>query len=128
MVQMKRKITDALLVIWWISMFILTTIPTTNLPGIEVIGLDKVVHFILYGILTALLWRALAQRKYFGSQLMFMVVFTTTLYALFDEIHQPLVGRTCSLFDFSADTLGILFVSTILFIRHRKRAARADRN
>ncbi len=123
---MKQKSSDILLILWWIVMFTLTTIPTNKLPGVEIIGLDKLVHTFIYGILTALLWRALAFRKFAGFKILATVLGTILIYAAFDEWHQPFIGRTCSIYDFSADALGVLLVSLILFIRHRKRAARAD--
>lgn len=123
---MKQKSSDIALIIWWLVMFTLTTMPTDKLPGVEVIGLDKLVHTCIYGTLTALLWRALAFRKFTGFKILFTVIATILIYAAFDEWHQPFVGRTCSIYDFAADSLGVLSVSLILFIRHRKRATRAD--
>jgi len=75
-------------------------------------GSDKVVHFLVYGILAALWVRALRPREPGGGRRAFrrallVAVVVTAAWGVLDEIHQSFVpGRDASPGDAVADTLG----------------------
>ena len=78
-------------------------------------------HVLIYTILALLIYRALSYTK---NPSKFLVVFSTTLYGLLDEIHQFYVpGRTFDWFDVGMDLLGAILALILLYI-FKKRADR----
>ena len=73
------------------------------------LGVDKVVHFVEYGVLGFLLARLIANTKSSFPRvfLLCLVVILATLYGISDELHQAFVpGRNASPWDVAADGLG----------------------
>ncbi|MCR5762162.1 MAG: VanZ family protein [Treponema sp.] len=63
---------------------------------------DKLIHFIGFGGLC--FWIAFALKNKRKLSITY-----TSIYGIIDEIHQSFVfGRTCSIFDWIADTLGAI--------------------
>ena len=103
-------------------------------------GVDKVAHFVEYGVLGFLLARSIAnvQSSFSRIFLLGLVVILATLYGISDEIHQAFVpGRNASPWDVTADGLGGL-VGAVIYRRSvyrrdaapgvkRKEIMRADR-
>lgn len=122
------------LLIYWIILFILTSLPSNKLPEI---GLsDKIEHFGAYLVLSFLLnmaFRFQKKIKLFSERpnlYSFLFVF---IYGIFDEIHQAFIpGRYCDLFDLIADTIGaILGLIIILFLsklENKKLSTRVGTN
>lgn len=124
--------------IYWLLLFALTHWPKDRLPDTPRIpASDKVVHFLGYAILAALLlwaaqtaaetwprWRGGACWLRRGAMLVLAVVL---VYGVFDELTQPLVGRTADVLDWVADAAGAL--CGLLLVRawssQRSTAARA---
>lgn len=81
--------------------------------GPDIPGLDKVVHFTLYGGLALLCARAV--NAYVGERLKaaYAGVVLALLYGISDEVHQSFTpGRQPDVYDWVADTLGaIVFVT-----------------
>ncbi len=84
-------------------------IPVQN-RGIDIPHIDKLLHFIGYGILAVLIFRAfielgLSEKHLFKT--MAAAIVLSALYGLSDEIHQSFVPhRTASFADFLADLAG----------------------
>jgi VanZ family protein len=73
--------------------------------------LDKMIHLLLFGLITALLWFSARSGMSYQIFVVVMVVAAT------DELHQRnLPGRTASLEDFAADLVGVLLVLVLLKI------------
>lgn len=110
------------LVVYWLLLFIGTTIPSDNFSDVLNIG-DKLKHFFAYFILAFLLclnlhfqekWEKIAISAYFYSLLI------TMFYGVFDELHQMLVpNRSAEFLDWIADTLGSLsgVISSSIFTK-----------
>jgi VanZ family protein len=104
------------LVIYWLILFILTT-----LPGNEAISIgvnDKIEHFGAYGLLSAILYLNLLFQKKFPLLGKYPATFTllvASLYGMLDELHQIFVpGRTADVRDWLADFLGSLLAVLIV--------------
>ena len=97
------------LIIYWITLFALTTVPVDVVPQLFNYQ-DKIEHFVAYGVLAFLLTLALffQKRSRLISSKAFLFTFIFILaYGAIDEIHQLLVpGRFCDLYDWLADSLG----------------------
>jgi VanZ family protein len=110
------------LIIYWLILFIATTLPAQRLPSVGFT--DKVNHFIAYFVLAVLVNLTLIyQRK---SRFLFEKATVATIviclfYGAVDELHQMLVpGRFAETLDWVADALGaftgVLFV---YFLKNR---------
>ena len=83
-------------------------------------GVDKVVHFVEYGILGFLLARSILgfQSSLSSKLLVSLAVVLVIVYGISDEVHQAFVpGRNASSWDVLADGLGglmgaVLYVGT----------------
>lgn len=96
------------LVIYWILLFTLTSLPTNSVPSVGVN--DKVEHFAAYFVLSFLLYFTLIfQQKSITlkkNAFLFTILFVI-LYGVLDEVHQLLIpGRSCEFLDFFADVFG----------------------
>jgi len=97
------------LVVYWITLFILTTIPVDSMPRLFD-NQDKIEHFFAYGVLAFLLALTLyfQKRSSLLSSQAFLFTFLFILaYGAIDELHQMIVpGRYCDIYDWFADSLG----------------------
>jgi len=89
-------------------------------------GVDKVAHFVEYGVLGFLLARLIVnvQSTFSRGFLLVLVVILATLYGISDEVHQAFVpGRNASPLDVTADGLGGLMGAVIYKRSIHKRDA-----
>ena len=107
--------------LWATFILVLTSIPGARLPRVGVEGLDKVVHFICYGVLAILALPAVSGggRRLRGAA---VVLVTIAIFAALDEWHQQFIpGRTMDLADWYADTFGALLGLTGALVLRRRR-------
>lgn len=90
-------------------------LPTHPNDGVDTLA-KKAIHSGEYGVLAALLWRALAHRKENTRDTLTLKVFTSSLlYALSDELHQRFIpGRCGSLVDVGYDAIGVFIALALL--------------
>ena len=97
------------LVIYWLLLFIATSIPSDHLSQVLQIG-DKLKHFFAYLILGFLLSLALHfQQKWenLSTYAFISSFFICVVYGAFDELHQiDVPNRSAELLDWFADALG----------------------
>ena len=105
--------------IWMIVLFILSSIPSDNLPEIGFVFSDKLAHLIVYFILGILLgWRLGKVKKDSKGLYWRNSFFIGIFYAIFDEVHQLFIpGRQFDIWDITFDILGVFL--GILFIKNR---------
>ena len=107
----KKYLVHLPLIIYWIILFILTSLPTGLAIETKDIS-DKFLHFGAYGLLSILLYLNL----YFQDKIKILNKFPATftvliasIYGLLDEIHQMFVpGRSAEFLDWLADFSGSL--------------------
>ena len=114
------------LIVYWLLLFVGTTIPSNDFSDVLKIG-DKLKHFFAYFILSFLLslnlhfqekWKKIALSAFFYSFLI------TIIYGAMDELHQIIVpNRSAEFLDWIADMLGGLFgvVGSMFFIKFLKK-------
>jgi VanZ family protein len=108
------------LVIYWVILLILTSLPSGIAVTVDVS--DKVNHFGAYGLLSVLLFLTMNfQMKYpfLKKNANWLTVLIASSYGVLDELHQMLVpGRSCEfldwLADFSGSLLGVLIIQWLL--------------
>jgi VanZ family protein len=107
---------------WGIIIIIVSSIPDLKIPVPEKLAPDKLAHFIEYFIFSCLFCLYL----YFSKRTERRIIVLTIIliaFAYLDELHQKLIpGRQYSLYDFTADFLGIISGWSILFIMNRKKS------
>jgi len=110
-----------------VAIFSVSSVPHLDTSGSGVS--DKSLHFWTYGVLGALLLRALANAVW-AAMTVRMAVGAWLLaigYGVFDELHQAFVpGRSMSLLDWTADVggaaLGIAAALVVAVVARRGRA------
>ncbi|WP_197443692.1 VanZ family protein [Maioricimonas rarisocia] len=108
-------------VAYCVTLFIVMHIPVPDTPGV-LPGLDKLVHFGAYSVLSILLatWPVSAEdgtRSARSSQAgLGLLAVLIALYAGIDELLQAPVGRTPDLMDWFADICGAACGLTAVFV------------
>ena len=108
------------LIVYWIILFIATSIPAQSVPSFGV-G-DKVNHFSAYLILAILLYLTLSfqEKSIFAKRnAALLTIAVVLLYGVLDELHQMLIpGRSAEFLDWAADAVGaicgVLIISFLL--------------
>ncbi len=83
---------------------------------------DKTVHMVLYAGFGCLLYLTLKNSPYksLRSHIYIFAVIIGVMYGASDEFHQSFVpGRTMSIWDLLADSIGLALVQMIIFIKHK---------
>lgn len=106
------------LFLYWMLIFILTTLPSSKLPSVKIN--DKIEHLLAYFGLSVLLGLTLfTQNKskiLKKSYYIFSILFVA-LYGAMDEIHQLFVpGRSCDINDWAADISGAIIGSIVIYL------------
>ena len=124
----KTTLVFSTLVVYWIILFVGTTIPAQSVPSLGVGG-DKVVHFFAYLILSVLLYLSfIFQEKssFIQRNAILLTLALATCYGVLDELHQMLVpGRSAELLDWIADALGAacgVLITSFLLKKFKKEA------
>lgn len=93
--------------LWMTVVFLLSSVPAGALPASPIRGADKVIHFLLYGVLVLAFRPAAASRRLPGEWLPGAVA-AALVFAMFDEVHQSWVpGRSPDPGDLLADAAGV---------------------
>ena len=109
------------------TIFFLSSQPGDSLSLPDIPNLDKLLHAGIYGLLAATTLFAVGTESWFGrrqSSGLFVILFCM-LYGISDEWHQSFVpGRTPSIWDLAADTMGAI---TMVMCWSRCSSFRANR-
>ena len=104
---------------WSIVVLILTLIPGNELPDVQIVGIDKIVHVCIFGVLMILTSYGLY--KLSSRRAVLIAILYTCAFGITIELIQPFVpGRSFSYFDIIANTLGAAFgYMSVIFLRTR---------
>ena len=110
------------LIIYWLALFIATSIPAESLPATGVS--DKIEHLSAYFILTIFLSLVfLYQNRYSWLKKYFLILafLVSSFYGSVDELHQLIVpGRQCDILDWTADAIGAFLGIMLIRISFEK--------
>ena len=111
------------MVAWAAVLFGQSSLPGQDIPEfIPTVGWDKLIHLLLYGILAWLAMRARVN----GRPAVWIILLFCVVYGASDEFHQMFVpGRTSSIWDLLADTLGAALSAALFLALAKRRAKRA---
>jgi VanZ family protein len=109
-------------ILWAAIVLTLTSLPSVPASPFE--GGDKVVHAVMYGVLAALVHRAVSSDLNSSRPLVIVVAALMTFAAL-DEWHQRLIaGRSADVRDWIADVAGIAAGTALIVWTRRARSRR----
>ena len=111
----------AVLIVYWIGLFVLTHIPGTRLPPVRVS--DKTLHTVSYAVLAAAMMVCLRVIGRLSAASAIAVLGIVLAYAAFDELTQalPFIHRSCELADWNADAAGAAVAVVIGSLAMKKR-------
>ena len=119
-----------LCVFMWICAFTATHLPGEAVPRLRLS--DMSLHAIGYFVLVAILVATLVVHGLPRRRRVLAVLVVVPLYAAFDEISQPLFGRSTSIHDWIMDLCGALLaiaaVESFLILRRRRLRTGATDN
>jgi VanZ family protein len=105
----------AALVVYWITMLVLTHLP--RVPVVPKVT-DKTAHFAGFAVLAALLYGCIwVMGKASGWTAVFILV-VAAVYGMLDELTQPLTGRSCSFLDWMANMSGAAAAVAVVGVVH----------
>lgn len=110
---------------WLVIIFVQSSFPAIDLPKVEWISSDKIVHMGVFGLLTFLCCISLVHLNNPGFVIKSPLISTAIiciLYGASDEFHQYFVpNRSCEFQDWFADALGVIIavVSIKYFLEKR---------
>ena len=112
--------------LWMGVIFYLSNQPDLKTPfGIWDTILRKFAHVFEFGILTLLIWRALAQHQLKLLQLIGWSSVIALLYAISDEWHQHFIStRNGDIWDLLIDCIGIIVIVIIVGSYYRRKEVR----
>jgi VanZ family protein len=105
--------------------FIQSSFPAIELPKVEVISADKIVHMGVFGLLTMLCYISLIhieKPNMFSAKPLMWSAIICILYGASDEIHQYFVpNRSSEVQDWLADVLGVIIAVLVIkyFLKNR---------
>jgi VanZ family protein len=115
-----------LALIYALMIFAISAIPQIT-PSFGFKFEDKILHFIEYSIFSFLLFLAFftSRKEFFKKNVFLFCSLIGIAYAFSDELHQKFVpGRNCDLFDFLADSLGIIVIQIGIWFYLKRKGKR----
>jgi VanZ family protein len=99
-----------------LMLFVQSSLGQLELPDFGIDWFDKILHFVVFGILGFLTTRGMnhSSNQFLKQKYFAMGILISVLYSITDEVHQYFVpGRYASLLDLIADILGIIMFAWI---------------
>lgn len=103
-----------LLLLWLLIVLILSIIPVPE-TDVGPKDLDKVVHFVIYGITAMIFWRFFYNKTQSHRKIGLISIVAASIYGLLIEIIQSFLPyRSFSVSDIISNFLGAIFSVTVL--------------
>lgn len=121
-------------IIWSVIIFLLLAMPPLNInqeKPLELSGLDKTLHFLLFGIMVWLWGHYLKTTSPAGKNLNVRLTFVTFIaiaYGIAMEYVQDWVGRDFDVWDMLADGAGAIIAFFILLVQKEDPGGNRGRN
>jgi VanZ family protein len=121
-------------IIWSVIIFLLLVMPPINInkeQPLEISGLDKTIHFLLFGIMVWL-WgyyhkTISSTRKKLARQLL-LITIVAIVYGIIMEYVQDWVGRDFDVRDMLADAAGAITAFFVLLVQKEDPGGNRGRN
>ncbi len=115
--------------LWAAFIFLLLTVPSSSLPTVHIVDIDKLAHAGVFFIQAFLLYRAFEFPKpihLIGSiKPAYSASIITVIYATMSEVYQFFIpDRTPEILDALANSFGVILFLGMLFIWNRRMKKR----
>jgi VanZ family protein len=112
-------------ILWLLIIFVQSSLAAIELPKIDIISTDKLIHMGVFGLLAGLCYISLIhiyKTNIFSANPLIWAAIITILYGASDEIHQYFVpNRSSEVLDWMADAMGALIAVLIIKYFLQKR-------
>jgi VanZ family protein len=121
-------------IIWSVIIFLLLAMPPLNInqeKPLELSGLDKTIHFLLFGIMVWLWGYYQKTSLHAGKNLVVQLIVITCIsiiYGVAMEYVQDWVGRDFDIFDMVADGAGAIAAFLLLLVQKEDPGGNRGRN
>jgi VanZ family protein len=106
-------------ILWLIIVLLLSVLPFPGIRILTPLPIDKIVHFVLYGVTAVMLYRILRARYNSNRALLYSIAVSAFYGALMECIQYFLPYRSFSIADMAANTLGAAVLAGVYFIKYR---------
>ncbi|HQQ67271.1 MAG TPA: VanZ family protein [Candidatus Cloacimonadota bacterium] len=94
--------------LWMLLIWLVSSIPSKDLPSVNLWSSDKLAHILVY-LIWGLLVSTYLRKRNVGTQVYLGIFVLMWISAALDEYHQSYIpGRSVSVYDFFANSLGLL--------------------
>jgi VanZ family protein len=120
---MKLNKADKVLFVWIILVLAAIAWPSPSIPEVDKIEYsDKIAHAIMFGVVTFLTNGSLTSRGIGQNAAIVISLVGGAAYAGLAEVIQLFVpGRSCSIYDFYAGTIGSGIALIVIYLRNWRR-------
>jgi VanZ family protein len=98
--------------------FVQSSLPAIELPPVDIIGTDKLIHIGVYGLLAALCYISLihiSKRIIFNEYPYSWAAVIVSVYGATDEIHQHFVPfRSAEVLDWLSNVIGVILALVLI--------------
>jgi len=105
-------------ILWLILVLILSVMPVPEIGGLSSFPMDKIVHFVLYGVTAIMLYRFLRTRYSVRRSVLYSIAVSAFYGALLEGVQFFLPYRSFSAADMAANTLGAAVFAGFYFLKY----------
>ena len=110
---MNRKYFIYATIVYCVLLLLASTLPGVSLPKVNILGIDKLFHFIAYTILGFL---AVNSFRNVNTSILLLIIIAGSIYGGFNEIWQMYVAdRYASIYDEIANGIGMIIGSIVTY-------------
>jgi VanZ family protein len=112
--------------LWALVIFIASSIPAHSIPNFAIFSQDKLLHLLIYFILTGLVYISLVHQTRVSALArnpLLWAILLSSFYGATDEFHQSFTGRSADMLDLLADIAGALLLGVVVLVVRRTRRA-----
>src|SRR5690349_11411756 len=112
-------------IVWSIVVLVLTLLPGEKLPEVPVFGIDKIVHFFIFGLLMILtafgLYKISRQAGSIENPILISFIYSTLFGIAIEVIQQYVPNRSFSVYDIIANVIGVGLGSAVFNFWKRRQ-------
>lgn len=107
-------------ILWLVIVFILSVAPIPGFVILSSLPMDKIAHFVLYGVTAVMLYRFLRTRYSAKRSILYSIAVSAFYGALLECVQFFLPYRSFSTADMAANTLGAVVFTGVYFLTYHE--------
>lgn len=105
-------------ILWLVIVLILSVVPVPGIGILSSLPMDKIVHFVLYGVTAVMLYRILRTRYSAKRSILYSIAVSAFYGALMEGVQFFLPYRSFSTADMAANTLGAAVFAGVYLLKY----------